>query len=176
MGGGYNPGTVLIPTKPNPNPLSYFRIIPQDRLTIGENYVAFKIDVYDIYKLAIRPDDIDYNRAAKIGYMLDIPDTEDWGFLVKISDDIPKTQNECFDISRDHSDSKIGVIQSYNSESLDKLLLNFGEIELQLNMFETKNDVSHGKAKHQLFAYIGTKEEILDVVNKYLGISNPVLF
>ena len=175
-GGGYNPGTVLIPTKPNPKSLSYFRIIPQDRLTIGENYVAFKIDVYDIYKLAIRPDDIDYNRAAKIGYMLDIPDTEDWGFLVKISDDIPKTQNECFDISRDHSDSKIGVIQSYNSESLDKLLLNFGEIELQLNMFETKNDVSHGKAKHQLFAYIGAKEEILDVVNKYLGISNPVLF
>ena len=175
-GGPYNPGTVLVPTKPDPKPVSYFRTIPQDRLTIGENYVAFKIDVYDIYKLAIRPEDIDYNKHAKIGYVLDIPETEDWGFLVKLSDDIPKSQNDCFDISRDHPDSEIGMIQSYNSESPDKLFLNFGEIELQLNIFETENDISHGNAKHQLFAYIGSKEDILELVNKYLGITNPVLF
>ncbi|MFX1239597.1 MAG: DUF6786 family protein, partial [Promethearchaeota archaeon] len=175
-GGPYNPGTVLIPTNPNPKPLSYFRTIPQDRLRIGENYVAFKIDVNDIYKLTIRPEDIDYNRQAKIGYILDIPETEDWGFLVKLSEDMPKSQNDCFDISRDHPESEIGVIQSYNSESPDKLFLNFGEIELQLNKFKTEDDISYGHGKHQLFAYVGVKEDILELVYKYLGISNPVLF
>ena len=175
-GGQHNPGTVLIPTKPNPKPLSYFRIIPQDRMIIGKNYISYKIDVSDIYKLAIRPEDIDYNRAAKIGYILRMPESQDYGFLVKISNDIPKTQAECFDKSRDHPDSEIGVIQSYNSESPNTPLLNFGEIELQLNIFETVNNISQGKATHQLFAYIGSKQEIFEVCNKYLGINNPKLF
>jgi hypothetical protein len=175
-GGTNNPGTVLIPTKENAKPLSYFRIIPKDRIHAGQNFVAFKIDVDDIYKLAIRPEDIEFNRSPKIGYILKIPDSKDFGFIVKLSDDIPKNQNECFDISRDHPDSEIGVIQSYNSESPNKPILNFGEIELQLNLFETIDNASHGKAKHQLFAYIATKEEILSVVKKYLGIDDPFLF
>jgi len=151
-------------------------MIPEDRLKIGENYVAFKIDVSDIYKLAIRPEDINFDRTAKIGYMLKIPDFDEYCFIVKLSDDIPKSQKECFDISRDHPDSEIGVIQSYNSESPDKSMLNFGEIELQLNPFKTIDNASHGKAKHQLFGYIGTKEEMLIIVEKYLGIDNPFLF
>jgi len=175
-GGAKNPGTVLVPTNPNPKPLSYFRIIPEDRLTIEENYVAYKIDVDDIYKLAIRPEDINFNRPARIGYVLKIPDFDEYGFLLKLSDDIPKTQEECFDISRDHPDSEIGVIQSYNSDSPDKPILRYGEIELQLNLFKTIDNTSHGKAKHQLIGYIGTKDEILGVVEKYLGISNPKLF
>jgi len=175
-GGPENPGTVLIPTNTNSKPLSYFRMIPEDRLRRERNYVAFKIDVNDIYKLAIRPEDIDYERPAKIGYILKIPDSDEYGFIVKLSDDIPKSQKECFDVSRDHPESEIGVIQSYNSESPDKLILNFGEIELQLNPFKTIDNASHGKAKHQLFAYIGTKEEILTVIAKYLGIDNPFLF
>ena len=171
-----SPGTVLIPTKASSKPLSYFRAIPEDRLKIGENFVAFKIDVDDIYKLAIRPEDINYDIPSKIGYMLKIPDSEEYGFIVKLSDDIPKNQNECFDVSRDHPKSEIGVIQSYNSESPDKSSLNFGEIEIQLNLFQAIDNASHGKAKHQLFAYIGSKEEILIVVNKYLRIDSPFLF
>lgn len=175
-GGAKNPGTVLIPTKKDPKPLSYFRIIPKDRLTIGDNYVAYKIDVDDIYKLAIRPEDIDFNKKAKIGYVLKIPDSEEYGFLVKLSDDVPKSQTDCFDVARDHPNSDIGVIQSYNSDSPNKPLLRFGEIELQLNKFETIDNTSHGKARHQLFGYIGTKEEILNVIEKYLDIKNPKLF
>ncbi|MFX1344840.1 MAG: DUF6786 family protein [Promethearchaeota archaeon] len=174
--GPEKPGTVLIPTNTNSKPLSYFRMIPEDRLRRDRNYVAFKIDVSDIYKLAIRPEDIDYERPAKIGYILKIPDSDEYGFIVKLSDDIPRNQKECFDVSRDHPESEIGVIQSYNSESPDKPLLNFGEIELQLNPFNTVDNTSHGKAKHQLFAYIGTREEILNAVEKYLGIDNPFLF
>lgn len=175
-GGAKDPGTVLIPTKQNPKPLSYFRVIPKERISFGENYVGFKIDVDDIYKLAIRPEDIDFNRYAKIGYVLKIPDSEDYGFLVKLSNDVPKSQDECFDISRDHPDSEIGVVQSYNSESKEKPLLRYGEIELQLNLFKTVDNTSHGKAKHQLFGYIGDKDEILNLIEKYLGISNPKLF
>lgn len=175
-GGPENPGTVLVHTKSNPKPLSYFRTIPEDRLKVKENYIAFKVDVDDIYKLAIRPEDIDFSRPAKIGYILKMPDNGDYGFLVKLSDDIARTQNECFDVARDNPDSEIGVIQSYNSESPEKQFLNYGEIELQLNQFETIDNASHGKAKHQLFGYIGTKDEILGVVEKYLGIVNPHLF
>ncbi|MFX1409625.1 MAG: DUF6786 family protein [Promethearchaeota archaeon] len=175
-GGSNNPGTVIIPTKLSPKPLSYFRFIPNDRLKIGENYVAFKIDVDDIYKLAIRPEDINYERKAKIGYILKIPDSEDYGFLVKLSDDIPQSQSECFDVARDHPDSEIGVIQSYNSESPEKPLLNYGEIELQLNPFKTIDNASHGKANHQILGYIGNKDEILEVLEKYLGVCNPFLF
>ncbi|MFW9894853.1 MAG: DUF6786 family protein [Candidatus Thorarchaeota archaeon] len=175
-GGVSNPGTVLIPTKTAPTPLSYFRTIPEDRIKIGKNFIAFKIDVDDIYKLGIRPEDIDFNRTAKIGYILKIPDSEDYGFIVKLSDDIPTTQSECFDISRDHPESEIGVIQSYNSESPNKPMLNFGEIELQLNSFKTIDNASHGKAIHEIIAYIGTKVEILSVVYKYLGIEGAFLF
>jgi hypothetical protein len=175
-GGPENPGTVLIPTKSNPKPISYFRTIPEDRLKVEENYVAYKIDVNDIYKLAIRPEDINFTRPAKIGYVLKIPNSEDYGFLVKLSDDIPRTQKECFDIARDHSDAEIGVIQSYNSESPEKPILKYGEIELQLNQFEAIDNASHGKAKHQIISYIGTKEEILKVVKIYLEIDAPILF
>ncbi len=175
-GGPTNPGTVLIPTLPNPKPLSYFRTIPQDRLRVGSNYVAFKIDVNDIYKLAIRPDDIDFTRKAKIGYVIKIPDSEEYGFLAKLSNDVPKSQEDCFDVSRDHPDEEIGIIQSYNSESVNKTLLNFGEIELQLNKFETIDNTSHCKAKHQMLGYIGSKEEIMGLVEKYLGITNPSLY
>jgi len=54
--------------------------------------------------------------------------------------------------------------------------LKFGEIEIQLNQFETIENTSHGKAKHQILGYIGSKEEILDVIEKFLAITNPNLF
>jgi hypothetical protein len=176
-GGSSNPGTVLIPTKSNSKPLSYFRTIPRNRIQVQEDYIAFKIDVDDIYKLAVRPDDIDFSRKAKIGYTLRIPNSEYYGFLVKLSDDIPRSQADCFDVARDHPDSEIGVIQSYNSESPEKPnVLKYGEIELQLNKFETIDNASHGKAKHQIFNYIGTKDEILEVIEKYFGIFQTILF
>ncbi|MFW9865056.1 MAG: DUF6786 family protein [Candidatus Thorarchaeota archaeon] len=175
-GGVKEPGTVLIPTKNNPKPLSYFDKIPEDYLKIEQNYVTFKIDVENIYKLAIRPEDIDYERPAKIGYMLKLPDSEEFGFIIKISNDIPKNQTECFDISRDHPDLEIGVIQSYNSDSPNKPSLNFGELELQLNPFKTIDNASHGKSLHQIFGYNGSKEEILTIVEKSLGIIDPKLF
>ena len=175
-GGPKNPGTVLIPTKSNPKPLSYFRTIPENRLQVHENYVSYKIDVDDVYKLAIRPEDINFNKPGKIGYVLKMSNKEEYGFIIKLSDDIPKSQTECFDVSRDHADSEIGVIQSYNSESPNKPLLNYGEIELQFNPFLSTDNASHGKATHQLFSYIGVREEIFTVVEKYLGIENPFIF
>lgn len=177
ISGGLNaPGTVLIPTKSNPTPLSYFSLIPDDRLKVSDTHITFKIDVNEIYKLAIRPEDINFERHAKIGYVVKIPQSEEYFFIVKISEDIPEKQSECFDVARDHPNSEIGVIQSYNSDSPNKPILGFGEIELQLKPFTTTDNTSHGKATHQLFGYSGTKEEILMVVEKYLGIVDPYLF
>ncbi|TXT60661.1 MAG: hypothetical protein BAJALOKI2v1_90075 [Promethearchaeota archaeon] len=175
-GGPNNPGTVLIPTSTIPKPLSYFRVIPEDKLIVKENYLGFKIDVDDIYKLGVRPEDIDFASTAKIGYVLKLPDSEKYGFLVKLSEDVPKSQECCFDIARDHPNSEIGVIQSYNAESPNKPLLRYGEIELQLNMFESTENSSTLEVSHQMIAYIGTFEEISTVVEKYLGIEDLVLF
>ena len=176
-GGTDSPGTVLIPVKPNPKPLSYFRTIPKVRLKVENKAVSFKIDVDDIYKLAVRPEDIDFSRKAKIGYVLNVPDSDYYGFIVKLTDDIPRSQSDCFDTARDHPNSEIGVIQSYNSESPEKPgILKYGEIELQLNKFNTIDDASHGKATHQIIGYVGEKYEILETVEKYLGINQPYLF
>ena len=176
-GGADNPGTVLIPVKPKSKPLSYFRTIPNDRLQVTDNGIAFKIDVDDIYKLAVRPEDIDFSRKAKIGYVLNIPDSDYYGFIVKLSDDLPRSQVDCFDAARDHPDGEIGVIQSYNSESPEKpRILKYGELELQLNKFNTIDDASHGKATHQIIGYVGEKDEILEIIEKYLGINQPYLF
>ena len=176
-GGFNNPGTVLVPVKSNSRPLSYFRTIPKDRLQVTDDGIAFKIDVDDIYKLAVRPEDIDFSRNAKIGYVLKIPDSDYYGFIVKLSDDLPHSQVDCFDTARDHPNSEIGVIQSYNSESPEKpRILKYGEIELQLNKFNTIDNASHGKATHQVIGYVGEKDEILDTVEKYLGINQPYLF
>ena len=175
-GGTENPGTVLIPTKQKAKPLSYFRNIPNDRINVSSDHVSFKIDVDDIYKLAIRPEDLDFNQSAKIAYVLRIPDSNDYGLIIKLSDDIPQTQADCFDLSRDHPDSEIGVVQTYNSDSPDKPLINYGEIELQLNKFETIDNTSHGKALHKLCGYVASKEEILEIIDKYLSIDQPYLF
>jgi len=175
-GGVKNPGTVLIPTKHKPSPISYFRSIPPKRLHIEPNYIAYKIDVDEIYKLAIRPEDIDFTRKAKICYVLSLPHSDEYGLLLKLSDDIPKSQDDCFDIARDHPDAQIGVIQSYNSESPNKPKLQYGEIELQLKRFISSNGISRGISTHQLLAYIGTKEAILDVIKKYMGLENPKLY
>jgi hypothetical protein len=175
-GGQKNPGTVIVPTRPDSKPLSYFRVIPDDRIKKASDHVSFKIDVDDIYKLAIRPEDIDFSRRAKIGYVIKIPNSKEFGFVVKLSNDVPKNQKDCFDISRDHPESEIGVIQSYNSESPNKPALQFGEIELQLNPLKTIDNTSHGKATHQLCGYIGTKDEIFELIDKYMGVRNPYLF
>jgi hypothetical protein len=175
-GGTKNPGTVLIPTKDDAKPLSYFRTIPQDRLNISTDHVSFKIDVDDIYKLAIRPDDLNFQIHAKIAYIIKVPDSEEFGVLIKLTNDIPNEQSDCFDLSRDHPDGEIGVIQSYNSSSPNKPILNYGEIELQLNKFETIENTSHGKARHLLCGYIGKKDEILEIIEKYLSIDEPYLF
>jgi len=175
-GGRENPGTVIIPTRSDSKPLSYFRIIPKDRIKQASDHVSFKIDADDIYKLAIRPEDIDFKRYSKMGYVIKIPNSEEFGFIAKLSNDVPKKQEDCFDISRDHPESEIGVIQSYNSESPNKPSLRYGELELQLNPFKTIDNASHGKATHQLCGYIGTKDEILRVIEYYLGVSDPFLF
>jgi hypothetical protein len=171
-----NPGTVLIPTKKDPKPLSYFRTIPSHRLTVGENYVAYKIDVDDIYKLAIRPDDIDFERKTKICYITQLPSSENYTITFKLSDDIPRFQDQCFDIARDHPNSEIGVVQSYNSESPDKVNLRYGEIELQLSQFATVDNTSHGKAVHQVISYVGTKDQMIKLVETFLGIYDFILF
>ncbi|MBY9007246.1 MAG: hypothetical protein KGD63_10865 [Candidatus Lokiarchaeota archaeon] len=173
-GGRYNPGTVIIPTKNGTKPISYIKDIPQEWLNVENKYTTFKIDSTKVYKLGISPENLDFSKKVKIGYFIKIPNTDNYGFLVKISDDLPKSKKECFDVPRNpkYKNNEIGIVQAYNSKSKRKSKLLYGEIELQLNPSKTIENKSHLKAKHQLLAYIGKKEEILKVLEKFLGINN----
>ncbi|MBD3188363.1 hypothetical protein GF325_16125 [Candidatus Bathyarchaeota archaeon] len=176
-GGVNNPGTVIIPVKEDAEPLSYFRKIPENRLHVAPDHVSFKIDVHEIYKLAIRPDDIDFSVKTKIAYMLKIPGTGMHVGIVKISDDIPRTQADCLDAARDHPDLDVGVIQSYNSESPALPNLMFGEIELQLLPFREREGHATCTSEHELHVYEGNKKEITEIIGSMCNIDGePFLF
>ncbi|MBN1802308.1 MAG: hypothetical protein JW891_12425 [Candidatus Lokiarchaeota archaeon] len=175
-GGPDNPGTVLIPTRKNPKPLAYFNEIPSDRLHVGENYISFKIDASEVHKVAIKPEDINFQRSAKIAYLLKIPDSENYGLLIKLSEDVPQNQSQTLDEAKNQSITQRGSIQSYNDKSPDEPPFSFGEIELHFIPFSTDGKVLKSIAKHQLIGYIGTIDEMLQIIEKYLGIVNPIIF
>ncbi|MBN1213857.1 MAG: hypothetical protein JXA99_00290 [Candidatus Lokiarchaeota archaeon] len=177
-GGKDNPGTVIIPTIKKANPISYIKNIPEEMLKIEKNYTAFKIDVSKIYKLGIRPEDLNFSNKAKITYYLKIPNTEDYGLLVKLSDDLPRSQKDCYDLPRNPERKHLekGIIQAYNSKSSNEKKLSYGEIELHFNPPKTEKNKSILRAKHKLLAYIGKKDDILSVLEKLLGFNNLEFF
>ncbi len=175
-GGPENPGTVLVPTKDNPKPLAYFNEIPPERLKIGENYFSFKIDASEIYKVAASPEDIDFQRSSKIGYFIQIPNSDNHALLIKISDDVPRNQDQTLDEAKNQSLTQRGPVQSYNDMFQSDPSSSFGEIELHFNPFSFEDNELINIAKHQLVGYVGTLEEILRTIEKYLGIINPITF
>ncbi|MHA1792558.1 MAG: DUF6786 family protein [Promethearchaeota archaeon] len=175
-GGRENPGTVIIPTKQEAKPLSYFKEIPPARLKISSDHVCFKIDVQEIYKLAIRPEDIDFSNVPKIAFIQKARDSDDYTLVVKVSSDVPHSQEDCHDISRDHPGMEIGVIQSYNSESPNSGLLMFGELEFQLNPFKRVKESSSMDATHQLMTITASKEDLVEAACKALNIDTLELF
>ncbi|MFQ6032864.1 MAG: DUF6786 family protein, partial [Candidatus Zixiibacteriota bacterium] len=78
-----NTGIAIVPTKAaDVQPIHYFARIPEDKLIVYSDYVSFKIDGQSTYKLGIRPEDLDPEREAAIGYVVDIDGADQESLLL----------------------------------------------------------------------------------------------
>ena len=132
--GKESPGTALFPIAQGASMLDYFSPVPPARKTIESGYARFKVDAAEIYKVAVRPEDMLFSNPAKALYISPFPGGRTWFCLVKRSNDLPRTQDDCVDYPKSNPSGEKGVIQSYNHgpgpDSGE--VAAFGEIELQL--------------------------------------------
>ncbi len=170
--GPERPGTALFPTKGFSTPVPYFRQIPKDRFDAVDGYARFKIDLADVYKFTIRPEDIDWDNPVKALYVSPYPTGDQWFCVVKRSNDVPKGQDDCVDTARDNPDGPKGAIQSWNAGLDDqKGGLTFGEIELQLNKGVAHDGATIAAGVHELLSYAGTRTQISQLARTLLKTS-----
>ncbi len=169
------PGTTLVPTADNADFISYFEPIPPNRAELMNGYARFRVDGNAVYKFAIAPEHIRFENPCKVAYVSPYPDGEHWFCLMKLSNDLPRSQQECVDPARGNPDGPKGAIQAYNNGPSDAPIefVSFGEIELQLNSGQVRGERTVSSAAHELLAYAGTREEILDITRKALAIEQP---
>ncbi len=168
------PGTAFFPARTASRLVSYFNSIPPDRAEVVENHARFKIDSNDIYKLAIRPEDMLFDNSCKAVYVTAAPDGASWMCLIKRTNDMPRSQSECVDVARDNPDGPRGAIQAYNNgpgfSLSEQGIPAFGEIELQLSKAVAKDQEMVSAAAHELLAYEGSKGAILELAQKALNL------
>jgi len=180
--GPESPGTALFPVKPGCALISYFDQIPPERAETCENYARFKIDGSYSCKVGIRPEDIPFDNICKAVYLSRSPsDSSVWLCVIKKSDDIAKTQDECVDMAKSDPNGPKGAVQAFNTDhgSSKKNLIVYpcGELGLQLTKGISKGDQAISIATHELLGYIGSKDEMLELAQEVLQLGTlPILY
>lgn len=173
-------GTALFPIQPTGGLLSYFDPIPDNRATVHpEGYARFAIDGESVYKLAIAPEDMVMDNPCRAVYLSPFPADSRWFCLVKRCADVPRSQDTCVDMPRREPEGTRGVIQSYNNGPTEGPIedLPFGEIEVQLPKGAPIGDRRISAATHDVVAYAGSRDEMLEAARTALGISSaPELY
>jgi hypothetical protein len=170
-------GTGLFPVRPGARLLGYFGPIPADRAEVLDGYARFRLDAAEVYKLAIRPEDIVFENPAKAVYVSPYAEADKWFCLIKRSNDIPKTQQECVDPSKADPHGPKGATHSYNNGPRFGDNMPFGEIELQLAKGVTNNGSTTSAAAHELLSYAGKKGEIMELAAAAMGLKlAPVIY
>lgn len=176
-----HPATALIPTRSQAAILSYFDDIPAQRASTQHGYVSFRLDSAAIYKLAVRPEDLPHSNPVKALCVMPAPDSDAWLCVVKRSNDLPRSQQDCVDVARNPQTSQKGVVQSYNhgpEPDAANLAHQFGEIEIQLNpaLYHADGSAS-SSGSHELLAYSGDYVRILTLAQRLLQLEQvPVLY
>lgn len=165
------PGTIFFPSC-NPSKVTpYFSPLPSSRFATHADYARFLIDSKDPFKCATEPDGTDWENPVKIVYCAPFDQSDIWYCVVKVSNDLPQSQDECVDIPAGGRDGKKGAIQGYNHGYGSTLL--YGEIELQF----TKGDAAHpSHGKHDLLSYCGSKNEIFELLKVLLRSNDVVMY
>jgi len=175
--GTSKPGTALFPIRKGGKPMSYFGTIPASRTAVAPGYARFKLDADEIYKLAIKPEDIDHANPCKAVYLSQYPDGKQWFCVVKRSLDMAHTQAECVDPAKGNPEGPRGAIQSYNAGPSPTPGMTFGEIEVQLQKGTHQLRRTSCTATHELLSYAGSKKDMLALAKRLLGISSsPALY
>ena len=169
--GAANPGTVLFPIKEQGQILNYFDPIPAGRAEVKQGYGRFRIDAADIYKMGIAPEDMLFDNECKSVYVSPYPGVDRWFCVIKRSNDMPRSQQECVDYPKSNPEGTKGATQAYNNGPDFPLGPDFpfGEIEMQLAKGVRTGDTTVSSGEHQLLAYAGAKEEILKLAATALG-------
>jgi hypothetical protein len=171
-------GTALFPLKAGGTILGYFVPIPADRADIQHGYARFKIDADKVLKFAIAPEDIVWNNPCKGVYVSPMPGSDTWFCVVKRSDDLPRNQQECVDVSKADPEGTMGAIQSYNNgPGFGEKETRFGEIEIQFAKGTADGGKCTSSATHELLGYVGSRDQIVGVAQTALGLGDtPELY
>lgn len=165
------PGTALFPVKPGARVISYFDPIPHSRAETHENYARFKIDGAFSCKMGIRPEDIPDSMASISAYISRIPFThETWSCIIKHSHDIPRSQQECVDMTKNDPNGFKAGIQAFNTDHGPSDMQAFlcGELGLQLNKGRVDSEKTISRGTHRLLSYCGSKSEMLELAKTAL--------
>ncbi|MBD3243085.1 MAG: hypothetical protein GF331_21015 [Chitinivibrionales bacterium] len=175
--GSPNPGTAFFPIKPGGELLNYFDPIPAERAEVRDGYARFRIDGEAVYKLAIAPSDMVMDTPCKSVYVSPYPAGDRWFCIVKRGNRVALTQDGCVDIPKSDPDGRRGIIQSYNHGPTDGPIedVPFGEIELQLPRAEPREERLVSEATHELLAYAGTRDEMLELARTALQVEEMPL-
>lgn len=173
--------TIVVPVKPGAQPVDYFGGLTDDRLVTCDDHVAFKIDGKSVGKLGIRPEDIDLEQGARIGAFLPSASEDRLLLVIQRSNDVPRTQDECFDVAKADPDGPKGVVQAYNSgPGNDPAAPHpvFGEAEIQLARATPPFDGEGlaARATSDLMAFEGPRDDVLAAGCSLLGIADVHLF
>ncbi len=180
-GGPESPGTALFPITGNCEPISYFDPIPPDRVDVCNGYVRFKIDGSFSNKLGIRPEDCNLDIPCKALYLSKTPsDNATWFCVIKRSNDVPHSQEECVDTAMSDPAGPKGAVQAFNTDHGSKEELSAfpcGELGLQLSRGIVEDNRTVSKGTHELLGYTGSKDEMLELAQSVLRIEEtPKLY
>jgi len=161
--GDKHPGTILFPVANESAVVNYFNPVPSERFSMEKQYAKFIIDSKDAYKLAVRPEGIDWENPVKIIYAAPFDNSGLWYCVVKRSIDLPRIQDDCVDIPPHDQPAPKGAVQAYNHGYGSEM--RYGEIELQFHKGNAKK-ASFGE--HELLSYCGKKKSILELLRVLL--------
>jgi len=165
-------GTVIVPVKRKTEPIHYFGPIPNDRLKIAKEHVAFLIDGAYTCKLGIKPEDLRIRGWASIGYFTEMPWSDEDALIITMETCCaPRSQAECLDVAKANPEGPKATVQSYNSGP-NAEWLKFGEIELQFPASTLTNGLQFSTVSYTVKAYLGSLEKILEKFREVLKSPN----
>lgn len=167
-------GTVIVPVRPGAEPVHYFGPIPQDRLVVRDNHVAFKIDGLRVCKLGVRPEDSQSAGAGVIAYVSEIGG-DSWSLLVMRTWDAPRSQDECLDPPKADPAGPRGSVQSYNSGP-EAGPERFGEAELHFRPAVGVSGYKVSTVEYEVLFAAGPRKTVLDRLAASTGVKKPFIF
>lgn len=164
-------GTVIIPTRPNAEPIHYFGPIPRSRLKVARDHLAFRVDGLEVHKLGVRPEDMRCHGCSSVHYYFELKKGR--AYLISMSTAMaPTDQKECLDVAKANPSGPMGCVQSYNSGPDQS----FGEIELHFRPSIRVGGSMVSYSDYKMEVVFGGRVAVRRVLAKVSDVKKPFLF